>query len=156
MGIFDFLRPRPAKAPAAQDRAAARPSSTADALPTPLSDLMARVMEEPSDATWTAFYEAFLRSPLGVMAREEGGRTALGRLAAPDGRVMMAACADRDAFARNFNDRYNRQVLGRELARVALSIPDCPGILINSASSFNSLAIERVQLAALLERYPPE
>jgi hypothetical protein len=43
-------------------------------------------------------------------------------------------------------------VLGRELARVAIAMPECEGILVNSAASFHSIAIDRAQLTNLLQR----
>lgn len=156
MGIFDWLRGRgDAKdAAAREDRLPSDPARRST-LPTPLSDLMARVLDDPSEPAWVAFHQAFLRSPVGVIASDaEGGGTGLARAATPDGRVMVLACADRDAFAQTFHDRFNRLILGRELARAVLAIPDCHGILLNSAASFNSLAIPREQIPGLLERYP--
>ncbi|HEX2079088.1 MAG TPA: hypothetical protein VHG08_15295 [Longimicrobium sp.] len=124
---------------------------------------MARVLEEGSEQDWAAFHEAFMRSPVGVIASQVAEsdsqtgtgplRTGLARVATPDGRVMVLACAGRDAFARNFHERFNREILGRELARVVLAIPECEGILVNSAASFDSLAIGRDQIPGLLERY---
>jgi len=63
---------------------------------------------------------------------------------------MILACADRDAFVRRFHTRFNREVLGWELAQVALVTPDCAGILLNSAASFHSLALDRARLARLV------
>ncbi|HET7461966.1 MAG TPA: hypothetical protein VFJ82_11990 [Longimicrobium sp.] len=63
---------------------------------------------------------------------------------------MILACADRDAFAQNFHDRFNREVLGLDLAEVALVIAGCDGILVNSAASFDSLALDRARLASLV------
>ncbi|HEX6748169.1 MAG TPA: hypothetical protein VF092_12815 [Longimicrobium sp.] len=173
MGLFDFLRKR-----GGDDRAAATPAP--GELPTPLSELMARVMEDGSDASWRAFGEAFLRSRVGVVASDvpapgedpprgrpiapmppgggsyvvPAGRAGLGKAATPDGRVMILACADRDAFVRKFHARFNREVMGRDLAQVALAIPDCEGILLNSAASLHSIALDRTRLTSLLEQRP--
>ena len=170
MGLFDWRRKR-----------GDGPDATTPApgeLPTPLSDLMAWVMEDGSDASWRAFGEAFLRSRVGVVASDvpapgddpvrgrpiaplppgggeyvvPAGRAALGRAATPDGRVMILACADRDAFVRKLHARFNREVMGRDLAQVALAIPDCEGILLNSAASLHSIALDRARLASLLQQ----
>jgi hypothetical protein len=159
MRILDWLRSR--VAPAAPAAPSALPPS-AGAPPTPLSDLMTRVLDERSDEARRAFYQAFLRSPVGVIASggepgpEPGSMRNVGfaRAATPDGRVMLLACADRNAFAQNFHARFNEQILGRELARAVLGIPDCEGILVNSAASFHSIAIPRDELATLLDPPP--
>lgn len=108
------------------------------------------------------FTRAFLRARLGVIASgipaEAGGayrtgpgdRVSLARAATPDGRVMLLACADREAFIRRFHARFNVEMAGRDVARTALANADCQGILVNSAASFESVVIERAQLAALL------
>lgn len=163
MGIWDRLRgrhepPRPERAP----EPALPPAAKSGEPPAPLSYRMARVLEAPSAETWAAFHDAFLRSPVGVIASGTPGGTGtpgtaegpvtLARTATPDGRMMVLACADRDAFVRRFHARFNREVLGRELARAVLAMPECQGILINSAASAHSLAIDRAQIPALLQR----
>lgn len=158
MRILDWLRSRSRAAPATPPTLPPSPGAS----PTPLSDLMTRVLDEGSDESRRAFHQAFLRSPVGVIASggepgpEPGCMRNVGfaRAATPDGRVMLLACADRDAFAQKFHARFNLQILGRELARAVLGIPDCEGILVNSATSFHSIAIPRDQLAALLETAP--
>lgn len=180
MGIFGRLREQPGaerdvspEKPAALSAAGSTPRP-----PTPLSDLMTRVLQDGSDEAWDTFCDAFMRSRVGVIATEiaatEGdgpppaqlpkptpppgwhtvpaGRVAFGKAATPDGRVMLAACADRDAFVRNFHDRFNREVMGWELAQTVLVIPDCEGILVNSAASFRSLALDRARLARMVVR----
>jgi hypothetical protein len=132
-------------------------------LPTPLSDLMTQALEDSSGVRTQAFHRAFLASRVGVIASglPEGGepgesRSAAGspvglaRAATPDGRVMVLACADRDAFVQKFHARFNVEMLGSELAAMALRLPDCEGILVNSAAGFHSIAIPRAQLAELL------
>lgn len=180
MGLFDWLRKQPDAKPDASAEsprlAPARTPAHADGLPTPLSDLMTRVLQDGSDEAWRAFSDAFLRSRVGVIAsdppaadgeapaagpiaqtppeggwyRVQGGSAALGRAATPDGRIMILACADRDAFVQRFHARFNREVMGWELAQVALVTPDCAGILLNSAASFHSVALDRARLASLV------
>ena len=157
MRIFEWLQSRTSAKRGAVPEV---PEAGPQPLPTPLSDLMARVQEQPSDEAWDAFHSAFLDSPLGVIASGFApgasgtgrGSVRLARGATPDGRVMVLACADRDAFAQKFHDRFNQEVLGRELARVAIAMPGCEGILVNSAASFHSIAIDRAQLTTLLQR----
>jgi len=60
MGLFDWLR-KPAHAK--HDAPAENPGLPSPDLPTPLSDLMARVLEDGSDEAWQAFRDAFMRSP---------------------------------------------------------------------------------------------
>lgn len=180
MGLFDWLRKR---ADAKPDASAEGPgligagaSPGASQLPTPLSDLMTRVLQEGSDEAWRAFCDAFMRSRVGVVAsdvpptvdeesakgpiaqtppeggwyRVAAGAAALGKAATPDGRIMILACADRDAFVQRFHDRFNREVMGWELAQAALVIPGCDGIFVNSAASFHSVALDRARLANLV------
>jgi hypothetical protein len=148
MGLFDFLRGRGPARP--------EPAPASAGPPAPLSDLMTRALEDASGEAMRAFHRAFMDAPIGVDAsRVPGGadgvyHTAFARAATPDGRVMVLACADRAAFARRFHDRFNADVRGRELAAAVLGIPDCAGILVNSAASFHSIAIDREQLAFLL------
>lgn len=156
MGIFDFLRRRESAPPAPA------PTPQPAGPPTPLSDLITRALEDASGEHMRAFHDAFLRSRVGVVASglpddadgvyrtTAADRVGLARMATPDGRVMLLACADREVFIRRFHDRFNAEVVGRELAAVALANPDCAGILVNSAASFHSIAIDREQLAALL------
>lgn len=169
MGILDRFRKRPPRESADAPPPVAPP---ADGLQTPLSDLMTRVLNDPAPAHRQAFHAAFLKARVGVIAsglpaaanvlsttpatRLDGGRIApagqvgFARAATPDGRTMVLACADRGVFVQRFHARFNVEVLGRELAAMALAVPDCEGILVNSASSFHSLAIDRAQIAALL------
>lgn len=162
MGIFDVFRKKAAPPPAGDVPPSRLAAPPADGLPAPLSDVMARVLADPTPEHWRAFHAAFLRSRLGVVASgippEAGGayrvaagdHVGLARAATPDGRVMLLACADRETFIQRFHARFNAEMLGRELAVTALANPDCQGILVNSAASFESLAIDRAQLAALL------
>ena len=131
--------------------------------PTPLSDLLTLALNDTSGAHEQAFRRAFLVSRVGVIASglPDGGepgehRSAAGnpvglaRAATPDGRVMVLACADRAAFVQKFHARFNADMLGSELAALALRLPDCEGILVNSAASSHSIAIPRAQLTELL------
>lgn len=178
MGIFDWLRKQPrAEQDASPEAPVAIPAAgSTPRLPTPLSDLMTRVLQEKSNDAWRAFCAAFLRSHVGVIATEfpvaagseaapgagprrspvagwdvdTAPRVGFGRAETPDGRVMILACADREAFAQNFHDRFNRDVLGMDLAEVALVVEGCDGILVNSAASFDSLALSRARLSRLV------
>lgn len=180
MGLFDWLRkradPQPDASAEGPGLSTVGASPGAGQLPTPLSDLMTQVLQDGSDEAWRTFCDAFMRARVGVVAsdlpagaddetaagpiaqtppdggwyRVQAGQAALGRAATPDVRIMILACADRDAFVLRFHDRFNREVLGWELAQVALVTPGCDGILLNSAASFNSLVLDRARLANLV------
>jgi hypothetical protein len=63
---------------------------------------------------------------------------------------MLLACADRAAFARKFHQRFNAEMCGRELLSMALKLPECEGVLLNSAASSHSILIPREDIAGLL------
>lgn len=133
------------------------------ALPTPLSDALTRALHDPTGAAMKAFAQAFLTAKVGVIAHglpqgaERVQRSTreqpleLTRGTAPDGRTVLLACADREAFVQRFNPSYNAEMLGRDVARTALHNPACEGVLINSAASEHSILFDRGQLAAMLE-----
>jgi hypothetical protein len=135
-------------------------ASTRPPAPTPLSDLITRYQESSSPADYAAFVDVFMRSRVGVVTAGllAGGGGPVQSTAAhpitvsgvrtPDGRTMLLACADRDAFVARFHGRFNAEVSGHELAAMALANPDCPGIVVNSAASFDSIVITRETLAA--------
>lgn len=145
---------------AQQFRAGIRPGAS---LPTPLSDALTRALHDPTGAAMKAFAQAFLTAQVGIMAsglprgaegarhgtRDQPFQLSLGR--APDGRMVLLACADREAFVQRFNPSYNAEMLGRDVARTALQHPACEGVLVNSAASEHSILFDRGQIAAMLE-----
>lgn len=131
---------------------------------TPLSDLISLVLANPSSAPALAvFHDAFLDSIVGVIMSggPEGGRGAhrvtaedhmhVAYARAPAGGVMVLACADRVAFAKRFHQRFNVEMRGRDLLGMVLKLPDCEGVLLNSAASFHSILIPRDDAAQLLD-----
>src|ERR1700716_29159 len=96
--------------------------------------------------------DEFLRSELGITvsnvpagpkpsAWEGNIDVDLTRLA--DGRWMVLACADPDAFRLQHGDRFNWRINGRTLLEVADAIPNCSGICINSAASNHAFVLDR-------------
>lgn len=139
------------------------PSSPAAPAGTPLSDLISAVLADPSSSHALAtFHRAFLDSMVGVIAegappghagehRAAAGEIRLASASDPAGRVMILACADRAAFVRKFHQRFNAEMRGRDLLTMVLKLPDCEGVLVNSAASFHSVVILRAEIAGLLK-----
>lgn len=128
---------------------------------TPLSDLISLVLADPSSSqALAAFHQAVLKSMVGVIAvgappghvgeYQSAGDIQLVNTQAPDGRLMLLACADRAAFVRKFHQRFNAEMRGRELLSMVLKLPACEGVLLNSAASFHSILIPREDIPRLL------
>jgi hypothetical protein len=64
---------------------------------------------------------------------------------------MLLACADRAAFVRKFHQLFNAEMRGRDLLTMVLKLPDCEGVLVNSAASFHSVVILRAEIDGLLK-----
>jgi hypothetical protein len=140
------------------------PQSSASApAGTPLPDLISAVLADPtSSRALAAFHLGFVDSMVGVIA--EGGppghvgehRAAAGEIRLrsarhPDGRVMIPACADRAAFIRKFDQFFNAEIRGQALLTMVMELPDCEGVMVNSATSLHSVVISRAQIAGLLK-----
>jgi hypothetical protein len=139
-----------------------------DETPTPLSDLMAAVFAEPdSEMLLNQFRHAFMDAVIGIAmfgappdiaslgVVGEDDDISLAFTETPDGRTMIAACADRDVFAENFHDNFNAELPGRQLIELAQQLPkECEGILLNSALVDQSIAIARSEFARMLADSP--
>lgn len=122
------------------------PSSGSATSNTPLSDLISLIIANPSSSQAIAlFHETVLESTLGVIAlggaawqgefRTIAKQPALASAVTADGRKMISACADRAAFVRRFDPRYNAEMRGRDVLTMALMCLDCEGVWVNSAAS---------------------
>lgn len=130
---------------------------------TPLSDLISRVVADPSSKrALAAFHDALIKAPVGIMVPEAPTGTRLVapedlRLATartPDGRDMLLACADRPTFAKRFHERFNAEVFGGELLATALDF-DCDGVMVNSAASSNSIIVDKDVIVEILGKNRP-
>jgi hypothetical protein len=131
---------------------------------TPLSDLITAFREEPSDERWARFIDEFRGALVGVIVTgvppdargwyqtgpEDRVRTKMA--ATPDGREMILVCADPAAFAEKFHRDFNARMRGRDVLGMVVKVPECEGVLVNSAASFHSVAISRAQVIRLVKR----
>lgn len=69
----------------------------------------------------------------------------------PNGKDMIKACADPDLFIKNFKENITATMTGRELIDMIMRIPDCDGVLICSATSFNSYPILKERFPSLIK-----
>lgn len=145
-----------------------RPLSEANDLATPFSELMTQVFAEPdSESTLNHFLSVFMESTVGIVLLgapddlnkvgevRELSNISLAFTHAPDGRAMIAACADRPAFVARFDRSFNAELPGRELMELALQLPEeCEGIMLYSALAEKSIGIARTDFAQLLANSP--
>ncbi len=59
----------------------------------------------------------------------------------PNGNPMIKACADPDVFEAKYKAGINATMSGREILEMLIKLPDVKGVLICSATSFNSFPI---------------
>lgn len=137
-------------------------------LPTPLSDLITQCVQGGTKTSMESFEEALLTARLGIIVEgaPEGTKGAFkvrgkgvtcGVARTPDGKTMIHACADREAFVQRYNPAFNAEIDLRGAIGIALANPACQGILINSAASEHSIALDRDKLSSLqlrLDRQP--
>ena len=137
--------------------------------PTPLSDHISALLENPDDSTFTAFVEAFLEAGVGLEAQglpggqehggqyqiQEGDAVHLPRVVGPDGASRLRACADPDTFSVAFpNLKITAMMTGRALLEMALMDPDLDGVLVCSATSEHSVPIRRQVAVQLVGSQP--
>ncbi len=80
---------------------------------------------------------------LGMTVQTESEGITLGSTTHGDGKSRVMAYADPRQFIAKFGQKFNGEMLGEEVIRVALHNPSCVGILLNSAFSEISVAIDR-------------
>ena len=123
---------------------------TSQSVSTPLSDIMGDIGENPE--RYECFLDTFLASEVGIEAeRSPDGSVGVASARAPDGRVMIRVCADPLAFAMNFPETpMPGRVSGEDALRIALHNPTAEGVIVCSATAFNSVAISRDDAARLI------
>lgn len=124
---------------------------------------MAEHADTRSPESYERFLALFRASVIGIVADGAVVQDAHGRSVAGnnfgagnttygDGRSRVLACADPEAFLRNFGPRFNAGVAGEVLLRMAASDAECEGILVNSATQEISLIISRATAQSLVSR----
>lgn len=130
---------------------------------TPLSDKITRLVADPSDANWNAFFNALVDADLGVVVHGVPEGVSGTIQAASDelglgstqheGKALLLTCADFDDFRERFPEReFNAEMDAPSVFRTALSDTACEGILVASAASVHSVPISRDQLGELMAR----
>lgn len=126
----------------------------------PLSDLMDR--GETDLQAYSKFLEEFRLSMLGVMATGAPEETEgpfqstdenpiiLGSSEDAEGRSVLLAFADPEAFAQRFGRHFNAELSGEALLQTVLMDRDCWGIRVNSAKREMSVIIDRDTAQRLL------
>jgi hypothetical protein len=121
---------------------------------TPLSDLMCAYSADHTPERFAAFLAEFRRSTLGVRAvgapDVPGDHVAsnqmpisVGLTRYANGKQMVLAFADPDAFAKRFGHKFNAGMKGDALLATCLHDKDCEGILVNNAITESCIAISR-------------
>jgi hypothetical protein len=121
----------------------------------PLSDAISQLRGDSSSEAFRFFVGTFRQSILGVVAtalppdrkagetfRAGAGDVELVVVATPDGRRMLKACADPDAFVIRFPEtKINALMSGEQILDMLAKAPDLAGVLVCSASSLHSAPI---------------
>jgi hypothetical protein len=130
-----------------------------------LSDAITAVAAQGSDASFAAFIERFLDASVGVIAQNvpagrvpgetfqtgSTDRMTLALVGTPDGRRMVKACADPSLFTQRYPEtKINVVMVGRELLQMLAKAQDLDGVLVCSATTFQSVPIDRATAARAL------
>jgi hypothetical protein len=131
----------------------------------PLSDAITAVALQGTDSSFAAFIEVFLDARVGLVAQNipaghppgetfqtgPTDRMTLALVGTPDGRRMLKACADPPLFVQRYPDtKINILMVGRELLEMLEKVGEPDGVLVCSATTFQSVPIDRVAAAAAL------
>jgi hypothetical protein len=133
---------------------------------TPLSDVMAEHLDTGTAESYERFLALFRGSVVGIVAigtpaQDPNGRFfADGNLGAGmttygDGQQRLLAYADPEAALRNFGPRFNAGLSGEVLLQMAVTNPECEGILVNSATHEISVIISGPTVRSLISELPP-
>ena len=132
-----------------------------------LSDAIAALASNETDAAFATFMEVFLGTSVGLIAenipdnRRPGesfstgpnDRVTLSLVTIPDGRRMVKACADPPAFLQRYpNSKINVLMVGRELLHAVGQMLEVDGVLVCSATQHISIPIGRTVAAQALAR----
>lgn len=121
---------------------------------TPLSDKISALIGKSDPGLIQDLQQTFLRSQLGIVAqglpqKSHGEKHIVNSkdiitcslVNDPHGNPMMKACADPEIFEAKYREGINALMSGREILEMLMKLPDVKGVLICSASSFNSFPI---------------
>lgn len=130
---------------------------------TPLSDKISDLIDKSSIELVESLTSLFMASQVGVVFKnlpdhEHGESYVISRednitcsmVSDLDGKPMIKVCADPDAFEKTYNAGINALMTGNEVLTMLLKVPEANGVLICSASSFNSFPIYREKAMDLL------
>jgi len=130
-----------------------------------LSDAITAVATQGTNTSFAMFIERFLDARVGVVAQNipEGrspgetfqtgpaDRMTFALVGIPDGRRMVKACADPSLFIQRYPEtKINVLMAGRELLQMLAKVPELDGVLVCSATTFESVPIDRAAAAAAL------
>ncbi len=131
---------------------------------TPLSDKITALVSTSTPSLVNEFEKNFINSQLGLVMHNRpvggpgekiiidgSGKTTISLVSDPEGNPMIKACADPDQFEKKYNEGINSLMSGREILEMLINMPEVEGVLVCSASSFNSFPIYRSRANILLE-----
>ncbi len=129
--------------------------------PTPLSDLITRLVQGGDDSIATEFHAAFADARVGVTIDQppdvpngttiDGGGLQMPKFRTPDGRAVVRACADPEIFVERYDPTVNARTSGRAVLEMVLQLdPDVVGVLVASAASEHSVLIKRDRIPSIL------
>jgi hypothetical protein len=127
---------------------------------TPLSDQIADLAESYNRGSYRRFISSFRDSRVGVVVANAGGEIACALEEASalmpsidqDGKSVILAFADPDAFATRFGSEFNGTITGQEILEIVIADPECNGVRVNSALSEVSLVIPRRRVLKILKK----
>jgi Flp pilus assembly protein TadD len=133
-------------------------------LPTPLSDLIEDIhFNARTKDSFADFLKAFRCAVVGVIALDippdtvgdftstPEHPTSLGSSTDSEGRDMVLAFADPDAFVQTFGARFNAKMSGEAVLQTVVFNPACYGLRVNSAKAEISVIIDRHTVVSLLD-----
>jgi len=135
--------------------------------PTPLSDLIERLTDSPTDDTFARFVAAFRQASVGVIiggladgrcgtiVTSDNDSISLGETLHANGRPMILTFADPAAFLRRFGDRFNGETSGETVLATVMAHESSEGVLVNSAKAEISVMIDRAAIRAAMSPSPP-
>jgi hypothetical protein len=130
-----------------------------------LSDAITAIASHGTDAAFASFVQKFLDARVGLVAQNIPAGRLPGEtfqtgpadsmtfevVGTPDGRRMVKACADPPLFVRRYPEtKINVLMAGRELLQMLAKVAELDGVLVCSATTFQSVPIDRAAAAAAL------
>jgi hypothetical protein len=120
-----------------------------------LSAFVTKLNEAWRDELFAEFLRAFTKAHVGVIVVQapEGASgvvvstraqpIALGNSTHGDGKRRILAFADPQQFREKYGEKFNGEMVGLEVLNTAWSDQACEGVLVNGATSLQSVAIDR-------------